>query len=161
MKNLAYLGGLFWALFLWSCASQRVVVSYGPQEINTALDSTSYQFVARFVQPASGRMRNLTGATYYLRVTKDKVSADLPYFGRAYSAPIGGDGGIKFEAADFTYDEAIKKKGRREIRIRVHNSPVVRELFLTVFPDGSADLQVTPSSRQFISYRGEVTPMVN
>lgn len=161
MKTLIHLGSLLLGVFLLGCASQRVVVSYSPEEISSAVDDRSYQFLARFVQPASGRMRELTGVVHFLRVTEEKVSADLPYFGRAYSAPIGSAGGIKFESTDFTYNETVNKRGAREITIKVRNSSVVRDLNLTIFPDGNADLRVTPENRRFISYRGEVTPMVN
>lgn len=152
--------GLFaMASLLVSCSTPKTVVSHNPQEINKALEDQSYQFIARFVQPASGRMRDITASGHFLKVTSDKISANLPYFGRAYSATIGGEAGIKFESANFTYDISTKSKGEREIYIKVNGSQEVRELFLTVFTDGSADLRVTPVNKRFISYRGEITPL--
>lgn len=159
MRKLSVIG--LFLLTLAGCATKRVTINYSPQEIIHAVDNRSYQFRARFVQPASGRTRELTGGNYVLKVTREEVSADLPYFGRAYSAPIGADAGIKFTSNDFEYKEETGKKGRKEISITVRNSQVVRELNLTLFEDGSADLRVTPTNKQFISYRGEVSPMVN
>ncbi len=159
MKTFSGLSGLALACLLLSCSTPKTIVSYNPQEINKALDDQSYQFLARFVQPASGRMRDITASGHFLKVTPGKISANLPYFGRAYSAPIGGEAGIKFESDNFTYDVSTKSKGEREISIKVNNSQEVRELFLTVFTDGSADLRVTPVNKRFISYRGEITPL--
>src|SRR5690606_25726565 len=128
-NSIIWVTGL--ALLFVGCASHRVAVSYSPEEVSAALEQQDYQFLVRFVQPASGRMRQVTGVVHSLTVTKDKVTGDLPYFGRAYSAPMGTDGGIKFESSDFDYDLKMGSKGRREITIRVNNSQVVRELFLT------------------------------
>ncbi len=161
MKTFSGLLGLALVWLFLACSTSKPLVSYSPQEINTALDNQSYQFQAQFMQPASGRMRNITGSGHFLKVTSDKVSANLPYFGRAYAAPIGGDAGIKFESDNFTYDVSTKSKGERVISIKLSGSPEVRELHLTVFTDGSADLRVTPTNKQFITYRGEITPMAD
>ena len=156
MKNVVVLLSLLFSFVLVSCTSQRTVATQSsPAELIDALDNQSFQFDSRFVQPARGRSLNITG-NYYLRVTPDKIVADLPYFGRAYSAPISADGGIKFESTDFEYQVRPIKKGGREIYIKVNNSSVVREMTLTAFENGSADLRVSPANKQFISYRGEV-----
>ena len=147
------------SLLLLSCATSKTIVSHSPQEINKAIEDQSYQFLARFVQPGSGRMRDISSSGHFLKVTSDKISANLPYFGRAYTASIGGDAGIKFESDNFTYTVNTKSKGEREIAIKVNGSREVRELFLTIFPDGNADLRVTPVDKQFISYQGEVAPL--
>jgi len=159
MKKSGIILSTILSILLFSCTSQRIPVTQaGAEEIFAAADNQSLQFDSRFVQPARGRSLNITG-NYFLRITPDKVVADLPYFGRAYSAPIGSEGGIKFESADFDYQVRDIKKGGKEVSIKVNNSPVVREMTLTVFGNGSADLRVTPVNKQFISYRGEVRPL--
>src|SRR5882672_9273272 len=55
--------------------------------ISNMVDSQSYVFKAQSATPMSGRNRQLT-SDYDLKVTKDQVVSYLPYFGRAYSAPI-------------------------------------------------------------------------
>ncbi|GAA4435613.1 DUF4251 domain-containing protein [Ravibacter arvi] len=158
MKLFIIAGSLAVALAFGACSSQKASTARSSQEISTAFDEQSYQFQATFLQPSRGRMRQIVG-NYFMKVEKDRISADLPYFGRAYSAPIGGDGGIKFVSEKFTYDVKPIKNGGREVTIRVQDSQVVRDLFLTVFPDGSADLRVTPQNKTFISYRGDVVPL--
>jgi hypothetical protein len=152
---------ILFLFFFSGCATKRFAVPHTPQEIRSAVENQLYQFLAKSVQPASGRSREITGATYFLKVTKQEISADLPYFGRAYSAPIGSDGGIKFQSNDFTYQEDLNKKGAREVAIRINHSQVVTNLNLTIFEDGTADLRITPTNRRFISYRGSVSPLEN
>ncbi len=159
MKKLSKILSVLLMIFLASCASQKTTVSQAsPEEVLAAIDKQAFQFDSRFVQPARGRSLNITG-NYFLRVTPEKIVADLPYFGRAYSAPIGSEGGIKFESSDFEYDVRTTGKGGKEIRIKINNSAVVREMTLTTFGNGNADLRVTPANKQFISYRGEVRPL--
>src|SRR6185436_5082371 len=55
--------------------------------IKLLVDSQNYVFVVQSAMPLSGRVRQLT-SDYDLRVTKTSVISYLPYFGRAYQAPI-------------------------------------------------------------------------
>ncbi len=146
------------SLLLASCAPKKIVSSYSPEQVKSFLSNQSYQFVARYVQPQAGRQRLITG-TYTLKITKDKVEADLPYFGRAYAAPIGGESGIKFSTTDFSYSANETGDGTRELTIELKNSIDVRQIFLRVYTDGSAGLSVNSNNRQTISYRGEITPL--
>jgi hypothetical protein len=66
-------------------------------------------FVAQNVYPATGRNINLT-TTYVIRLAADTVIADLPYFGRAYVAPMNpSDGGIHFTSTKFSYTTKEKR----------------------------------------------------
>ena len=56
--------------------------------IQQAVNDKQYVFRARTVLPASGPTRQLT-SEYDFTVNHDSIKAFLPYFGRAYSAPIG------------------------------------------------------------------------
>lgn len=159
MKNWSVIGSIIISVVLMSCASQRTpVAQVNTTEILNAVENQSFQFDSRFVQPARGRSLNITG-NYFLRVSPDKIVADLPYFGRAYSATLGSEGGIKFESTDFDYHVSTNKKGGKEVHIKINNSGVVTEMSLTTFGDGGADLRVTPVNKQFISYRGELRPL--
>src|SRR4051794_34506373 len=62
-----------------------------------------YVFIPQSAMPLSGRVRQLT-PDYSLKITKDTLDAYLPYFGRAYSAPIDvTQGGIQFVTNSFEY----------------------------------------------------------
>src|SRR5664279_4274207 len=51
------------------------------------VDSQHFVFVAQTASPLRGGFRNLT-SIYDVRVRKDTLVSYLPYFGRAYIAPI-------------------------------------------------------------------------
>jgi hypothetical protein len=124
--------------------------------VKDMIESQHYTFKAQSVNPASGRTRQLT-TDYTLKVSKDTVIADLPYFGRAYTAPINpADGGINFTSANFDYAMSLGKKNSWEITIKPKDHSDVQELTLTVFENGNADLRVVSTSRQFISYSGYI-----
>jgi hypothetical protein len=123
--------------------------------IKNLVDSQAFVFYAESVTPMSGRLRNLT-SEYTLDISKDKIISDLPYFGRAYSAPIGTDGGIKFSSVNFEYSIKDRKKGGWDIVIKPKDASDVQVCNLTVFDEGSASLQVTSTNRQPISFSGNI-----
>ena len=118
----------------------------------------TYQFTATYVQPMTGRQRNVSGDNYTLKVSKDLLEADLPYFGKSTSAPIGtADVGIKFTSKDFTYESSTLTKAREQITIKPKDVSDVQEIYLIVYPDGAADLRINSNSRQAISYLGNIS----
>jgi len=124
-------------------------------DMKTIIDSQNFVFKAKTVYPQSGRSRQLTDE-YDLTVTKDKVVSYLPYFGKAYSASIGSnEGGIKFSSTEFEY-KSNKTSKNWEITIKPKDASDVQQLFLTVFDNGHANLRVTSTNRQAISFDGVV-----
>jgi len=123
---------------------------------NKILDK-NYDFLVQSVTPTTGSTRQLS-PDYDLRVTPDSIISYLPYFGRAYSAPVGSsDGGINFTSTKFDYTLVNRNKGGWDITIKPRDTPDVQELFLTVFSNGSAILQVTSTNRQPISFNGYIS----
>ncbi|QEC66806.1 DUF4251 domain-containing protein [Panacibacter ginsenosidivorans] len=120
----------------------------------------TYQFTATYVQPMSGRQKNVTGDNYTFKVDKDLVEADLPYFGKSTSAPIGTtDVGMKFTSKDFAYNSQTLTKSREQIIIKPKDVSDIQEIYLIVYPGGTADLRITSNSRQTISYQGNITAL--
>ena len=104
-----------------------------------------------------GRVVQLT-SLYDLKVSGDSMIAQLPYFGRAYSAPINpSDNGINFTSVTFDYQVAFRKK-RWEISIKPKDAPNVNEMNLIIYSNGRASLQVTSNNRQPISFDGVLSP---
>ncbi len=92
-----------------------------------------------------------------MRVSKDSLVTYLPYFGRAYSAPIGtSDSGLQFTSTDFIYTKEPRAKGGWLIKIKPNDNRNVQQMFLTVTEGGSASLQVTSTNRDPISFNGYV-----
>ena len=81
----------------------------------------------------------------------------MPFFGRAYRADYGGDGGIKFEGKPKEFKIVTRKKGKGyEINTAVSGSRDYFQLNLLVSPEGSATLTITSNDRSSISYYGEI-----
>ncbi|HEV7621823.1 MAG TPA: DUF4251 domain-containing protein, partial [Flavisolibacter sp.] len=81
------------------------------------INSRDFIFKAQTVLPLSGSFRNLT-SEYDVVVSPDSVNANLPYFGRAYTAPIGeSSGGINFISTNYEYNVKPWKKGSWQITI--------------------------------------------
>lgn len=120
------------------------------------VESKNYIFKAESVNPPRGRFRQLT-SEYDLVVTSDTVIAYLPYFGRAYSAPLNpSEGGIKFTSSNFEYTVEKKKKRSWEILIRPKDYNDVQALYLTIFNNNKASLRVNSLNRESISFNGYI-----
>ena len=129
--------------------------------ITKIISEQNFMFTAQSVTPMGGRFRQLT-TDYNVKVSKDTVSSDLPYFGRSYSADIGSsEGGINFTSTDFEYQVSDRKKGGWDITIKPRDVKDVQQFNLSVFESGSASLQVNSTNRQPISFNGYVSEKKN
>jgi hypothetical protein len=126
------------------------------EEIKALLAAQNYVFKAESALPLGGGIRFLT-SEYDLKITKNGLESYLPYFGRAFVAPINpSEGGIKFKSADFDYSSAVKKKGGWDIKIKPNDTRAVRDLILFVSETGKAILQVNPENKQTITFNGYI-----
>ncbi len=125
--------------------------------ITALVKNQAYTFKAQTATPLSGRLRQLN-SDYNVQVSKDEVISQLPYFGRAYSAPINtADAGIQFTSKDFEYSITDKKKGGWDVAIKFKDAKGVQLMQMSIFNNGSASLQVISNTRQSISFNGYVT----
>jgi len=121
------------------------------------IDSQNFIFVPRTVSPLRGGIRELT-SYYDLEVSKDTIISYLPYFGRAYTAPLNpSEAGINFTSTNFDYKVIPGKKGSWNVSIKPKNDVNVQELLLRIFDNSSASLNVTSHNRDPISYQGYIT----
>lgn len=120
------------------------------------VNSSQFVFVANQVSPLRGRTRNLT-STYTVKVTKDTLDCDLPFFGRATQAPMDpSQGGIQFVSNKFSYDVVTKKEDQWNVTIKPGDNTSVQQLFFTIFSNGSANLNVISTYRDAISFSGHI-----
>lgn len=121
------------------------------------VESGRYVFIPQSALPLSGRIRQLT-PDYNLLITKDTLDTYLPYFGRAYSAPVNiTDGGIRFVSTSFEYTATPRKKSGWDISIKPKDYKEVQQMQLSVSESGYASLQVISTNRQPISFNGYIT----
>ena len=125
--------------------------------IKNCIDSRHYTFKAQVMLPVSGRSRQLT-SDYDVRITRDTVISVLPYFGRAYSAPLGtDDNGLRFTSKDFDYTIMPKKKDGWNVKIKIKDVSGSQQMDMSIFSNGTASLQVTGTNREPVSFTGYIT----
>ena len=140
-----------------SCSASKQAEDQKATAVKNLVDTRHYVFRAQSVLPMGGRSRQLT-TNYDLRVYGDTLIADLPYFGRAYTAPIDpNEGGIHFTSTRFSYKISDAKKGGWNVQILPQDAKDVRELNLYISEAGYGSLQVSSNNRQSISYNGIIT----
>ena len=125
------------------------------KEIEALIDSKNFVFEAQKALPQGGRMLNLDYNTYFLKFNREKTTCDLPFFGRAFNVPYGGDGGIKFEGIPENI-KIEKKKKSVNVKATVKGKNDVYTLYFNIFFDGGATLSVNSNNRASISYDGEI-----
>jgi hypothetical protein len=123
--------------------------------VQNFVKSKEFVFKAQTVLPMTGASRQLT-SEYDVKFLGDSVVAYLPYFGRAYSAGYGEEGGIDFTSTKFDYKVKERRKGGWDIAIKPLDAKDVQQLNFTVSENGYATLQVTSNNRQPISFNGYI-----
>nr|WP_199000964.1 DUF4251 domain-containing protein [Flavobacterium sp. ASV13] len=125
------------------------------KEIEALIDAKKFDFEAQKVTPQGGRFIILDYNTYFLKFNPEKTTCDLPFFGRAFNVPYGGDGGIKFEGIPQDI-KVEKKKNSYTLKTSVRGKDDVYNLMFSIFFDGGATLSIISNNRASISYDGEI-----
>jgi len=126
------------------------------EALKQMVEARQFVFMAESATPMSGRTRQLT-YDYKLRIKKDTIDSDLPFYGRAYSSTYGDtDGGINFKTSDFEYSSKEGAKGGWNIIIAPKEIKNVDRMLLNITNAGYATLQVTSNTRQTISFNGYI-----
>ncbi len=150
LSLLLFLGTAFFGACTTSKAQESANV-----DISNLIESRNFTFKAETAMPIRGGNRQLTGA-YDVAITNSSINGDLPFFGRAQTiSPGNADGGIRFRSTDFNYNAVRNKKGWG-ITIRLNDVGHVRQLYLSIFDNGTATLDVMNIHRDDISFRGHI-----
>lgn len=135
-------------------AAEKEAVAY---EVNQRVNDFDFTFKATYAYPTG--FRSIYLSPYYdVKVNPDTVRAYLPYYGRAYVAPMDpSKGGIKFTSTDFDYKvEPGRKKGNWQVSIRTRDTEREIFFFFDIWENGTARLNVTDTNRQPISFQGDI-----
>lgn len=155
MKNNLKAKTSIWLLVVF-LVNPSFLFSQNEAEVKRMVESNQYIFVAQYAIPMSGRIRNLT-PEYDLTVSKDSLIAYLPYFGRAYQAPIDpSQGGIKFTSTKFDYNSSKAKKGGWDISMTTKDQSDNNRLTLHISVNGTATLQAFSTFKQSITFTGYI-----
>lgn len=125
------------------------------EEVKKLVEGQDFIFKAEVASPARGTSQQLSGI-YDLTVTKNTIISYLPFYGRAQTIPIGSsDGGIKFSSTKFEYKVVADKKGW-QVTIIPNDVSDVQRLYLNIFDNGTARLDVMNLRRDYISFSGYI-----
>lgn len=166
MKLIKKIGLLVFSIFALNANAQTDKAT-----TTRIVDEKSYVFVATNAMPMNstdinnimnkmpgvntGGNISLNGSSYDLQVSPDSIITYLPYYGRAYSAPMSNDeGGYKFKSKSFTYKTTKRKKGGWEIEISTKDVKDNVRMNLSLNENGYGTLSVISNNKQSISYNG-------
>lgn len=122
-------------------------------EVKSMIDAKDYIFIAQYMQPLGGGQKYIT-PDYDLRVGQDSLVAYLPYYGRAYTAPMSPeDAGVQFTTTKFEY-KTVEKKDGWDVSILPKDAKDISSMRLYISKSGFATLHVTCNNRSAISYQG-------
>lgn len=138
------------------CSSSKNTTKFDEGELKNMIENKSFKFVAERTEPLRLKPRYLT-SQYDVIVNKDSLISYLPYFGRAYQAPINpAEGGIQFTSTDFSYEIEPAKKDSWNVSIKPGDQRDIQKLYFTFFNNGTATLNVTLTQKDAISFSGRI-----
>lgn len=125
-------------------------------EMSQLIQNGRFRFVARTANSELGNFNHLS-SNYELVFDSLQVKAFLPYYGRAYSVPFGGSGGVKFELTAKSINRKWNEKKKLFIlSTELADSQDSYSIFLTISLNGFADLNINFRNRSWISYYGTI-----
>ena len=123
--------------------------------VKRALAERNYKIGVNFMYPMKGGSKRVSYG-YSVEVRNDSLISYLPYFGQAYSLPYGGGKGLNFSERIGSYQESQDKKGQQRIEISVKNDEDTYLYMIEVFENGNSSISVRCTTRDRISYSGEM-----
>lgn len=128
-------------------------------ETQKLFNSKQFIFVADRAFPQGGRSIDLTTNYGFIKIMDSETVGDLPFFGRGYTIPYGGDGGIKFEMTNIENEkvEINESKMRILYSFEAKSKDDVYRINMDIGYGGGTSVSVTSNNRSFISYNGQVS----
>ncbi len=119
---------LFASMMYTACSPAGAGQGAAETNVASLIQNRRFVFVPQSANPAGARTRQVT-AEFFLRVSPDTVQSYLPYFGRAYTAPITpGESGMDFMITNFDFSVAPGRKDAQIITIRPQQGTDVRPI---------------------------------
>ena len=144
------------AMLCFAVISVTQINAQNTSIIKTLLDNKQYVFVPQSITTNHGRNRQLDNS-YFLKLKNDSLVVYLPYFGRAYSAPINtSDAGFDFTTTNFDYSVAAGKKNSYIVSVKTKDRTFNTEFTITVFDNGTAYLRTSSNDKEPVSFNGSV-----
>ena len=129
------------------------------KKLTALIESGQYEFSVQSVNPSGGKTIH-PSTVYTMTADQGAFKAYLPYFGRAYQASYGGNGGIEFdgepEEVEITRNE---KKRNITVSFKISGENDRYTVSLQAGSTGYGTLNITCQKRQPISYYGSISAL--
>jgi len=139
--------------------SKQEMKAAGFEKFAALIESGDYQFRVMSASPSGGRTIQIS-SEYTMEAREGVYEAHLPYFGRAYQASYGGDGGIEFkgdpEDLQLTKNE---KKHTVSLSFVIKTDIDLYTISLEIGSSGYGTMVVAGQKRQAISYYGQASEL--
>ena len=118
-----------------------------------AFDPRSFEVEVAYMDPLRWSPRSVSYG-YSLAVNNDSVTVHLPYMGVAYQTDMDNDG-LNFERPIESFFMGKGKKGRILLSFSCRKGFISYLFRLTIYPNGKADIHLSPSNADAVGYEGE------
>ncbi len=132
-------------------------------ETQKLVDSKQFIFVPDRAFPQGGRSIDLTTNYGFIKIMGEETEGDMPFFGRGYTIPYGGDGGIKFDKTALKNEqvELNEKKMRISYSFEAKSKDDNYRIQMDIGYNGNTSVSVISNNRSQISYSGEISLIEN
>jgi hypothetical protein len=126
-------------------------------QLKSRIDARKFRFHALSATSMKGMTRQLT-SDYFLKLNKDSLSVELPYYGRSFITSYPPtDITTEFKTTQLSYQSDTLKKGGWEITIVPKNQSNASKISLSITTSGYCTVRVSSNTREPISYYGTIT----
>lgn len=126
------------------------------QQVGNGISNRKFTFTAQTALPQTGRLIQLT-SPYDISIKGDTIISYLPYYGRAYVAPMNTqDAGLAFTTTSFSYEVEKGKNGDWLLTIKTKDLRDNYTLLFTIYSNRNAQLLVSSGNQQPIRFEGYV-----
>lgn len=130
-------------------------------ETQQLIDSKQFTFIPSRAFPQGGRSIDLTTNYGHINVMAMETEGIMPFFGRGFTVPYGGDAGIRFKKTAIENEkvELNEKKMRITYSFEAKGENDVFRINMDVSYNGYTSVSIISNNRSQISYSGEVSPL--
>ena len=149
---------LFTIIGLYLCSLPSLKAQGVDNFVSILVKQKDFIFTAQTYTSSSFGSKRLTDY-YTVKITKDSIIGNLPYYGQSYTAQINlTDGDIIFTSLKYDYSFVEKKNGKFLVTILPKDErTIVQKLFMTIYSDGKTQLDVLCRSREPITLNGYIS----
>ena len=154
MKYLLY--SVLTFLLFAQCTSSSKVSLEQAAKIETLVREHKFVFEAESINPLRSPKKFLSGG-YNVIVNRDTIKADLPFIGQSQMPAMNRDeSGTFFTTTNYSYKYETGTKSNWLITLDINDQKFTRQLYINVYANGKATLDVYSNFRDPTSFSGYI-----